>query len=199
VVMGRETNSLPIQYKEVKVVMNVLISGSNILRHEHHKISNKAKVLYHYFCTRADNKHHTCFPSNRKICEDTAISLASIKRAKNELYREGLLKREFRYRGNNSQTSNLYTVAVKASEFMVFAKEMAMTKIEESLLMLYYMRRALKQKEQEMKDYAVVRLSQVKEEWKDEVSERILNSISSYMRLSEPYGALSEPPITFPI
>jgi hypothetical protein len=144
-----------------------------------------------YFCSRADNQFKTCYPSNARICEDLSLSPSSLKRAKNELYRAGFLKREFQFRSNNSQRSNLYTVAVHAQQFASYMAEMAATKICENLLMLYYIRRALKKKMEQLEQCIAERLP---------ATPRMQDSADSgiFYGRSEPRMVHIGPPITIP-
>jgi hypothetical protein len=122
---------------------------------------------------------------------DTSLSPSSLKRAKNELYHAGLLKREFQFRSNNSQRSNLYTVAIYAKQLAGYVAEMAVTKICENLLMLYYMRRALGKKKEQMEQYLVERLPR-------SPRGRDFAACDDFYSQFEPQTVQTGPPITIP-
>ncbi len=52
----------------------------------------------------------TCFPAKKKLAEECGISMSTLNKAINKLTDAGVLKKEYRYRQNRSQTSNLYTL-----------------------------------------------------------------------------------------
>lgn len=72
-------------------------------------ISNKAKLVYFYFC-RCCNQEGTCYPAHRTTAAACMVSISTVRNAIKELVETKILGVINRYRGNNGQTSNLYTV-----------------------------------------------------------------------------------------
>lgn len=75
-------------------------------------LSIQAKMLYIYLCRRADSESQS-FPSKATIMNHCSMGRTSAGNALRELEKEKLLVREYRYRENNSQTSNIYTIFPK--------------------------------------------------------------------------------------
>jgi DNA-binding MarR family transcriptional regulator len=72
-------------------------------------IPHRAKSVYMYLRDRT-NASGTCWPGIKKIATDLHLSRSTVKRALDDLYKSGLIKKEPRYRDNGSNSSNLYTV-----------------------------------------------------------------------------------------
>lgn len=72
-------------------------------------LSIQAKILYIYLCRCADGEAQS-FPSRRTIMAHCSMGRTSVGNALRELEDERLLIRKQRYRKNNSQTSNKYTI-----------------------------------------------------------------------------------------
>lgn len=68
-----------------------------------------AKLVYGYLC-RCANKFGRSFPSHKDIAEKCSISVATVKRAIENLIACGLLNKECRTKDDGAKTSNLYTV-----------------------------------------------------------------------------------------
>ena len=69
----------------------------------------KKKVVYMYLSDRA-NKEGTCWPGINRIASDLEMSRSTVKRALEDLIKNGYIEKELRYRGNGSFSSNLYTI-----------------------------------------------------------------------------------------
>lgn len=72
-------------------------------------LPHRAKTVYMYLRDRA-NKEGVCWPGINRIASDLEISRSTIKRALTDLELNGYIKKEMRYRGNGSYSSNLYTI-----------------------------------------------------------------------------------------
>ena len=72
-------------------------------------MSIQAKMLYFYLCRCADSDSQS-FPAKRLIIDHCSMGRTSIGNALRELEGARLIVRESRYRKNNSQTSNQYTI-----------------------------------------------------------------------------------------
>lgn len=72
-------------------------------------LSHRARTVYMYLKDRSD-KEGRCWPGIRTIARDLGLSVSTVKRALNDLCREGLVVKEKRWRENGSLTSNLYQV-----------------------------------------------------------------------------------------
>lgn len=72
-------------------------------------IPHRAKSVYMYLRDRT-NASGTCWPGIKKIATDLHLSRSTVKRALDDLYKSGLIKKKPRYRDNGSSSSNLYTV-----------------------------------------------------------------------------------------
>lgn len=70
-------------------------------------LSFAAQSIYRYLRYRQGRKEF-CYPSNKKIAEDTKCSVSTVKRAINELVKAGHLEKKNRRRSNGSKTSNVY-------------------------------------------------------------------------------------------
>ncbi len=74
------------------------------------ELSSKAVSVYLYLCDRAGKDTKTCYPSMKTISRDLNLSLASVKRALNELQNSGHIAKENRFRKNGGKSSNLYFI-----------------------------------------------------------------------------------------
>ena len=72
-------------------------------------LSHRARTVYMYLKDRSD-KEGRCWPGIRTIARDLGLSVSTVKRALNDLCREGLVVKEKRWQENGSLTSNLYQV-----------------------------------------------------------------------------------------
>ena len=72
-------------------------------------LNHRARVVYMYLKDRADSEGK-CWPGIRTIARDLGLSVSTVKRALNDLCREGLVIKEQRWRENGSLTSNLYRI-----------------------------------------------------------------------------------------
>jgi DNA-binding MarR family transcriptional regulator len=69
----------------------------------------RAKAVYMYLKDRAD-RSGKCWPGVKTIAAELSLSRSTVKRATADLVKAGLLRKEYRRRGNGSHTSNLYTI-----------------------------------------------------------------------------------------
>ncbi len=72
-------------------------------------LSHRARTVYMYLKDRADSQGQ-CWPGIRTIARDLGLSVSTVKRALDDLCREGMVVKERRWRENGSLTSNLYRV-----------------------------------------------------------------------------------------
>ena len=70
-------------------------------------LSHRARAVYMYLKDQADSDGK-CWPGIRTIAAELGLSRSTVKRALNDLYRAGLISKEFRWRENGSCSSNLY-------------------------------------------------------------------------------------------
>lgn len=83
------------------ILQNLILSSD--------EIPSTAKAVYMQLMARAD-EYRKCFPSVNTIAYYVGRSPRTVQRALKLLCEQGLIHKESRYRGNNSQTSNLYTL-----------------------------------------------------------------------------------------
>lgn len=72
-------------------------------------LSTRARVIFMYLSYRS-NKENTCFPAIKTIGRECGMGVSTVKRALSDLCDEGYIKKDSRYRDDNGQTSNLYTL-----------------------------------------------------------------------------------------
>ncbi len=72
-------------------------------------VSSKGVLVYNYLKTCC-NKENTCYPATKTIAFNTRLSVSSVKRAIDELSRDGFVEVQNRYRKNGGKSSNLYRV-----------------------------------------------------------------------------------------
>jgi predicted transcriptional regulator len=72
-------------------------------------LSTRARVVFMYLSYRS-NKENTCFPAIKTISRECGMGVSTVKRALSDLCDEGYIKKDSRYRDDNGQTSNLYTL-----------------------------------------------------------------------------------------
>lgn len=77
-------------------------------------LKSRALSVLIYLIDRS-NKELTCFPSISTMAGQLHISVSTVKRALRELEAAGYLKKDSRYRSNQGQTSNLYTLVLRES------------------------------------------------------------------------------------
>ena len=70
-------------------------------------LSARAISVYLYLYQRS-NKEAACFPAIGTIARELKLSRSTVKRALNELEKEGVVRKERRYRSNGACSSNLY-------------------------------------------------------------------------------------------
>ena len=70
-------------------------------------LSAKAVAIYRYLLDR-QGKHENCYPSHKTIAMHMNCSTSTVKRAINELVRNGYVEKINRRRSNGSKTSNSY-------------------------------------------------------------------------------------------
>lgn len=71
------------------------------------ELPHRAIAVYMYLDDRA-NKDGTCYPAIPTIARDTGLSVSTVRRALEDLRKEGLLTSRKRYRKNGGDSSNLY-------------------------------------------------------------------------------------------
>lgn len=71
------------------------------------EIPSRAKTVYMYLMDRS-NADGECWPAIKTIARDTSMSVSTVKRAVADLIHCGLLRKEYRYRENGSNSSNRY-------------------------------------------------------------------------------------------
>ena len=76
------------------------------------ELSHRAKAVYIYLKDHA-NKEGACWPGIKTIAAGVSLSRSTVKRALDDLVRAGLVRKERRWRGNGSLTSNLYQIKLK--------------------------------------------------------------------------------------
>lgn len=75
----------------------------------HSELSHRARAVYMYLKDHAD-KQGRCWPGIKTIAAELDMSRSTVKRALDDLCKEGLISKEPRWRENGSYTSNLYRV-----------------------------------------------------------------------------------------
>lgn len=71
------------------------------------------------------NENRMCFPSNKKIIDETGFSESKILRVKNELVLRKIISVKQRFRPDGSQTSNLYKIESEFIGVFVTGKSMS--------------------------------------------------------------------------
>lgn len=69
-----------------------------------------SKIVYMTLKKYINKDTNSCFVSKKRLIEECGISMSTLNKALKNLVESGVLKKEYRYRQNNSQTSNLYTL-----------------------------------------------------------------------------------------
>ena len=75
----------------------------------HSELNHRARAVYMYLKDHAD-KQGRCWPGIRTIAAELDMSHSTVKRALDDLCKEGLISKEPRWRENGSYTSNLYKI-----------------------------------------------------------------------------------------
>lgn len=75
----------------------------------HSELSHRARTVYMYLKDHAD-KSGQCWPGIKTIAAELGLSRSTVKRALDDLCREGLISRDSRWRENGSLSSNLYKI-----------------------------------------------------------------------------------------
>lgn len=75
----------------------------------HSELSHRARAVYMYLKDHAD-KQGRCWPGIKTIAAELDLSRSTVKRALDDLCKEGLISKEPRWRENGSYTSNLYKI-----------------------------------------------------------------------------------------
>ncbi len=73
------------------------------------ELSHRARAVYMYLKDHADSEGR-CWPGIRTIAAELNLSRSTVKRALDDLCREGLVSKEQRWRENGSLSSNLYRI-----------------------------------------------------------------------------------------
>ena len=73
------------------------------------RLPHRCKTVYIYLKDRSAASG-SCWPGVKTIARDLGLSRSTVKRALNDLECSGWIKKQPRYRGNGSSTSNLYTL-----------------------------------------------------------------------------------------
>lgn len=73
------------------------------------ELGHRAKAVYIYLLDHA-NKEGTCWPGINTIASGVSLSRSTVKRALDDLARDGLVEKSSRWRENGSLTSNIYQV-----------------------------------------------------------------------------------------
>ena len=71
------------------------------------------------------NENRMCFPSNKKLIEQSGFSDSKILRVKNELVSRKIISLKQRFRADGSQTSNLYKIETEFIGVFVTGKNMS--------------------------------------------------------------------------
>ncbi|MDE8333302.1 helix-turn-helix domain-containing protein [Erysipelothrix rhusiopathiae] len=69
-------------------------------------------AIYLYLWDRSGWKK-SCFPSVKTIAADLGISVSTVRRGIRTLEKNGYIRKEARFRENNGNSSNLYTLIEK--------------------------------------------------------------------------------------
>jgi len=69
-----------------------------------------SKLVYIALKKYINKDTNSCFVSKKRLISECGISMSTLNKALNNLVESGVLKKEYRYRQNNSQTSNFYTL-----------------------------------------------------------------------------------------
>lgn len=73
------------------------------------ELSHRARAVYMYLKDHTD-KQGRCWPGIKTIAAELDMSRSTVKRALDDLCKEGLISKEPRWRENGSYTSNLYKI-----------------------------------------------------------------------------------------
>ena len=69
-----------------------------------------SKIVYMGLKKYVNKVNNACFPAKKKLALECGISMSTLNKAIKRLVDAGVLKKDFRFRENKSQTSNLYTL-----------------------------------------------------------------------------------------
>lgn len=83
---------------------------------EKYELSAKAVLVFSNLLSHMNYKTGECWPSLKLIAKECKLSVSSVQRGLKELLTAGLVKKSSRYRSDNSQTSNLYTIITKVAD-----------------------------------------------------------------------------------
>lgn len=73
------------------------------------EIPSRAKTVYMYLKDRS-NAQGECWPAIKTIARDTSMSVSTVKRAIDDLLKNGLLRKERRFRESGGNSSNRYFI-----------------------------------------------------------------------------------------
>ena len=73
------------------------------------ELPHRAVAVYLYLKDRA-NKEGTCYPAIGTIARELGLSVSTVKRAVNDLEREGFIRKKQRWRENGGRSSLLYVI-----------------------------------------------------------------------------------------
>lgn len=71
------------------------------------ELPHRAKAVYMYLKDRANTNDESWYAIN-SIATDLKLSRSTVQRALRDLVRDGQIEKQYRYRDNGSNTSNLY-------------------------------------------------------------------------------------------
>lgn len=77
--------------------------------YEYDDLPHRAKAVYIYLYDRC-NKEKKCWPSIKTIARELSISDRTVRRAIQDLQKAKLIRKEYVYRSNGSNTSNRYYI-----------------------------------------------------------------------------------------
>ena len=64
-----------------------------------------------YLCMKQySNKHGQCFPSIKTLAKSSGLSVSTVKRAINDLEKEGFIKKQNRFRSDGGKSSSIYSL-----------------------------------------------------------------------------------------
>ena len=73
------------------------------------ELPHRAVAVYLYLKDRA-NKEGTCYPAIGTIARELGLSVSTVKRAVNDLEREGFIRKKQRWRENGGRSNLLYEI-----------------------------------------------------------------------------------------
>jgi len=95
-------------------------------------LTKRATLVVFYLVNRA-NKEFTCFPGVKTIAKDCNMSVRTVQRAINDLIDAGYVKKDYRFRDNGGQSSNLYTLVLNPDDGNVDEQKQPPSTLEKPL------------------------------------------------------------------